>query len=222
MALLTGCLDAELADIDIKCTGASRFGRFQRDFFQQIYKADGSKNFFDPNHATTPTNPTLLATWSALIAKSDQEKVITGSNYAESVLTAGEQVAFGGGNVLPNRVSMNMGSDPSTFTSMLIDANQTTIIKPLRGYQKSNGIRPNLGNFHVNQFGQIGMISNGLAGTELKYYPIPMYKIHVGDPSQLSDEEPTKNAFSYMKATGWADMIVWITPTDFDALELGF
>ena len=75
-------------------------------------------NLFDTG-AGTPTDPKLLADWQALLAATDDTKVVVSPLIdADPTITAGDAITTGGGdNSTRNGIEENEGVNPSVFTA---------------------------------------------------------------------------------------------------------
>ena len=193
----------EIADITIPDCIES-FGQLQKVVFQNLYSTGTTKN--------TIADPTLLASWSSLVAASDLTKVVISPYIEAPTPEAGAARRFGSGNEVKNGIGRYTGREPSTFEGVMYDARQDTV-GDMKAYQKyqSNGI------WMVNQDGYIGCLTDDVA-TPTTYYPIPIHALFVGDKTFGGLEESDKNAVSWMLAPNWSDKFIVVKPSDFNAL----
>lgn len=212
--ITSGELGTEIPDIPIDATGDD-LGQVQKLVFQPLRKADGTFNAFVPNHATTPTTPTLLADWTALFAASDLTKPTISPFLSTPENEPGEKREFGGGNQTVNGIPLVMGRNASSFSGMFYAIKQATI-KVLKGY-----IGDAIGVYLIDEHGNIAGVDNGLASDNAAYEirPIPIYSFFVSDKKLGQFEEPDGNAFDFKFRPNWSDNLTVLTPTDFDALS---
>lgn len=223
MSILTGCLDAELNDVALQdCIDGSpeAFGQIQKAIFWHLYTSAGARQVFEPNKAISPTDPALIANWTTYLAATDETKPVQTPFVAEPVSEAGAERVYGGGNVLPNGVSIVLGREPQPFESKLLNT-PSLVIKAIKTFEKGANIRSTLGVILVNESGQLLFDSNGLSVTDvaLELYAIPVHKLFVGDKTLGGLEAPDSNVLNWQFKPNWSDNLVVVTPTDFDGLE---
>ena len=56
------------------------------------------------------------------------------------------------------------------------------------------------------------------ATTPANYYPIPIKTLFVGDKKLGGMDEPDTNVLSWNMQPNWSDNLVFVDPTDFNAL----
>lgn len=202
MALNCNCPpSASLPDIPLSdCP--EEFGQIQKLIFQRIKKDDGSAN--------TIADPTVLATWTPLLAAADGTKVVQSPIIANPTSTPGAARTYGGDNTTPGGVTLYTGSEESTLTYEILRSAQETI-KAMDDLACEN-----FGIYLVDQFGRMGMLSDGEATPT--YSPVPVSAYFAGDKMFGGLAEPDKNAVEMRFAPLIMRDFVIITPTDFNAL----
>ncbi|MFZ4705539.1 MAG: BACON domain-containing protein [Bacteroidales bacterium] len=159
----------------------------------------------------TGGDPTLLATWTALMAAIDDTKAVISPFISAPVLEPGAEKTYGGGNATIGGIPLVIGRDPSKFTSELLMASQETI-KALKDIQ-CDSIQVYL----VNEVGQIGCLLDPITGL---YKGIPVRSFFVGDLKLGGFEEPDKNVLQFYFEPNWSDDFLAVVPSDFDALTI--
>lgn len=206
-SLLCGCpRAAAISDLTLDDCLES-MGQLQKIVFQRVFKSDGSKNTF----LVGTNDPDLIASWTLFLEASDDTKVVSSPFINSPEFEAGAARTRGGGNASLGGIEEVVGVEPTTFTGMVLRAKQS-LIKALKTYMCEN-----VGVYMVDQFGRIGMLSDGL-DTVVNYYPIPIKSFFVGDKMPGGLEEFDSNAISFSLEPNWSDNFVLITPSDFDAL----
>lgn len=207
MSILCNCpQDAALADIPIsECP--ERFGQLQKVAFQRIFSASGTKNGF----ALPGTNPNVLASWTPLLAAADGTKVTVSPYINAPVVEAGAAREYGSGNEVLGGIPVIVGKEPSTFTGALLNVSQESI-GALKKYQCEN-----VGVYLIDEFGRIGVLVDDREDPT-RYEPVPVASFFVGDKVLGGLENPDSNAISWRFYPNWSDNLVFITPTDFNAL----
>lgn len=183
-------------------------GQVQKVIFQRIYETGTTKNKL----AVATENPALLATWTALKAAADGSKVAVSPIIANPVTEPGEPILYGGGNETPNGIEVVTGGNPTPFTANLLQKDPK-IIKELKAMMCET-----LGVYLLDEYGRItGIVDDLDAPTEL--YPIPVYKLFIGDRTLGGREQPDMNALTFSFKYGWGDNLKTYVPTDFHAVE---
>lgn len=203
MGILTECpRGASIENVPISdCP--ENFGQVQKLVLQRVFESAGVKNSI--------ADPTLLASWTPLLAAVDSTKVVQTPFIAAPVSEAGAEKTYGGGNETPNGIPIVIGSEPSTFTANILRAKQTTI-KALKTYMGDY-----VGVYLVNEFGQIGCLADD-PETPTAYLPIPIDSLFVGDKKLGGFDELDMNMIKFMLRPNITDNFVVVTPTDFNAL----
>lgn len=213
MSILCGCpRGAEIGDILIDpCP--ENFGQIQKIIFQRLLNGT-AKNKFAPNAVATPTDPTLLATWTPLLAASDDTKVVQTPYLNAPETEPGAARMYGGGNQTLGGIEIVLGADPTGFKGKFLATSQASI-KALKEYGCEK-----VGVFFVDEFGRIGAVTNGEASdsVDLEIYPIEIRSLFVGDKKFGGFEEPDSNALEFKMLSNWSNNFTIITPSDFDAL----
>jgi hypothetical protein len=95
------------------------FGQIQKVAVQRLINTDGTKNSIG--------DPTLLATWTPLLAAADDTKVIVTPYIQNPEAPAGGPRMFGGGNETLGGIEEVVGSEPTPFTGVFRKVPQTAI-----------------------------------------------------------------------------------------------
>lgn len=203
MGLKCGCpAGAHLADLSIPDCKES-MGQVQKAIFQRMYQANGTKN--------TITDPTLKASWTALLSAADGTKCIVSPYIQGPTTEPGAARTWGGGNDSLGGVSVIIGSEPTTFSGNIYQESQS-VIKTLKTYMCEN-----IGVYLIDENGRIGCIANDPA-KPTAYSPIPIHSFFVGDKNLGGYDAPDGNAISWNFLPNWSDNFVIVTPTDFNPL----
>jgi len=203
MTLLCDCpLGAALPDVPINdCI--EDFGQLQKIVLQRIYSSGTTKN--------TIADPTLEASWTALLAASNGTKVVQSPYLANPDSEPGAARTYGGGNATPGGVEITIGREPTSVTAEILRSPQDTI-KALKELSCEN-----IGVWLIDEHGRIGCLADDV-DTPTTYYPIPVQNFFVGDKALKGLEEPDRNAISWKFFPNWSDYFKILTPSDFDAL----
>lgn len=202
MALTCNCpLGAALADIPIS-TCPEGFGQVQKVAFQRLYN-NGVKNKI--------TAPTTLASWTALLSAVNGTKVTISPFINGPTTEAGAARTYGSGNEVLGGIPINIGREATTFTSNLLQQ-PADIIKVLKDYQCEQ-----VGVYLFDENGKIGCLCDDL-DSPTEYYPIPIHSLFVGDRTLGGYESLDMNVLSWSFAPNWSDMLVKVSPTDFNPL----
>lgn len=216
--MLTGSLDAELNDVPLG-TGIENFGQVQKVIFFHLKNSAGAKIKFEPELAMSPTDPALIANWTALLGASDETKPVQSPFISEPVFTAGAKRSYGGGNATMGGVTINIGAEVTTFEGKFL-SNSQAAVKAMKTFMVGSGVGyTSVGVVLVNEAGQLGFVSNGLATTALDLYPIPVHSLFIGDLAIGGLEAVDSNMISFELKKDWSDNFYVVTPSDFDALD---
>lgn len=190
-------------------------GQIQKIVFQRKRKADGTRNKWEPNHATTATDPTLKADWDVLLAATDSTKAVQSPFLNQPENEPGAPRTYGGGNATLGGVEIITGREASSFTGQFLRQSQDTI-KALKKFQQEE-----IGVYFIDEFGRIILDSNGedSASTTLEFYPFDIYGLFIGDKKLGGLEEPDMNSLQFNLLPNWSDDLRIVTPADFDALN---
>lgn len=206
MAPLTE-LPAFLASIPVDHT-IERFGQIQKFLFQRRFSAGQTLNQF----LLATANPNLLASWTPLLTAENNTKVVASPFVSEVENETGEARVYGGGNATINGIEIVLGANPSPMTAKMLESRQS-VVKAVRALQ-----RELLGVYLINEHGQIGMITDGLA-TPLAHRPIPIRSLFVGDKVFGGFDNVDSNALSFVFEPVVMQNFVIVTPTNFNALH---
>ena len=203
MGLNCGCpAGAHLADLSIPDCKES-LGQIQKVIFQRIKQADGTKN--------TITDPTLKASWTALMSASNGTKCIISPYIQGPTTEPGAARTWGGGNDSLGGMTVIIGAEPTTFSGNIYQESQS-VIKVLKTYMCEN-----IGVYLIDENGRIGCIADDPANPTA-YSPIPISSFFVGDKNLGGFDAPDGNAISWSFAPNWSDNLVIVTPSDFNPL----
>lgn len=207
MGLNCGCpAGTHLADLSIPDCKES-MGQVQKVIFQRMHKADGTKN--------TIANPTLKASWTALLAAADGSKCIISPYIQGPTTEPGAARTWGGGNDSLGGIPVIIGAEPTNFSGNIYQESQS-VIKVLKSYMCEN-----IGVYLIDENGRIGCIAEETTSggqTTTVYSPIPICAFFVGDKNLGGYDAPDGNAISWSFFPNWSDNFVMVTPTDFNPL----
>ena len=208
MGLLLNCpVGAELADIPVdECP--SSLGQVQKVIFQRIYSGAGTKNTF----LAATADPKLKASLTAVLSAANGTKVVPSPYLNAPTTEAGAAKTYGGGNETLGGVEIIIGREPTSFTANILRVAQKTI-SALKSYMSEN-----VGVYLVDEYGRIACLADNVT-TPTAYYPIPISSLFVGDKSLGGLEAPDMNVISWKFFPNWSDNLVFVTPTDFNALS---
>lgn len=203
MGLNCGCpAGAHLADLSIPDCKES-LGQIQKVIFQRMKQANGTKN--------TIADPTLKASWTALMSASDGTKCIISPYIQGPTTEPGAARTWGGGNDSLGGMPVIIGAEPTSFTGNIYQESQS-VIKVLKTYMCEN-----IGVYLIDENGRIGCIADNPA-SPTAYSPIPISSFFVGDKNLGGFEAPDGNTISWSFPPNWSDDLVIVTPTDFNPL----
>ena len=195
-----------LTSIDaVNC--AQNFGQIQKLAFQRLRDAEGSRNSF-----TDTASILYLASWTKYLTAYDATKIVVTPYINNPTTEAGEARTVGGGNESLGGIETIIGSNPTTFTSVLNGMPQS-VIKQLKTLMCEAQVN-NLGVYLFNEAGQIACIQD-VAGN---FYPIPIRSLFVGDKNFGGFEGLDTNALSFSFPPIYSDDMVIVTPGDFNPL----
>ena len=182
-----------------------RFGEVQKVILQR------TKNGAVLNEITIATDdPTLLATWTTLIAAVDSTKAQVTPYIAEFTNEQADpreasSVGVGG-------IPATLGSDFSPVSGSFHDTPQK-VIKKLKAYNCEAGLSV----FLINEHGQIGCLADDNE-TPLKVRGIPVRSFFVGDKVFGGRDDVDKNAVMWKYLPNFSDEFYIINPA-FDPLS---
>jgi len=207
MGLLVNCPRGEaIADVPISDCPES-LGQIQKVVFQRVNSAAGTKNKF----VIATADPSLLASWTPLLAASDGTKVVQSPYIQSPENEPGESKEYGGGNETLSGIPIVIGRDHTPFTGNLLRVPQSTIkeLKKLQGEV--------LAVYFIDEFGRIaGLVDDHTTPTEFR--GVPITSLFIGDKKLGGFEGIDMNAIKFNLYPNWSDDLHMITPSDFDAL----
>ena len=183
-----------------------------REALAQIQKAVVQKVFSTGTTKNTIADPTLLASWTPLLAATDNTKVVQTPYLNAPVSEAGDARVFCGVNETRSGIELIIGRDPSTFEAVIYDAKQNTI-EALKGYEN----KANIAVWLVDENGDIVCLADDLV-TPNTYFPIPIQSFFVGDKKFGNYDEPDMNKLMWQMAANWSDKFTVVRPSNFNAL----
>ncbi len=209
MSLICDCpLGAAIGDIPISACPET-IGQIQKVVFQRVYSSGATKNTLNASTA----NPNVLATWTPLLAAVDGTKVVQSPYLQNPVFTPGGKKAYGeNSNETLGGTGVLIGRDPTQFTANLLNCSQGTV-KALKDYQCET-----IGVYLIDDNGRIGLLADD-RDTPTEYYPIPIHMLFIGDKNPGGFDQPGMNAIEWKFYPNWSDNLVWVEPTDFNALS---
>lgn len=196
--------DGEIEDVPLNDDCREALAQIQKAVIQKVFSAGNTKN--------TIVDPTLLASWTPLLAAADNTKVVQTPYLNAPESEAGEARVFGGGNETRGGVELIIGSEPSSFEAMMYDQKQNTI-QALKSYKEKS----NVGVWLVDESGDIGCLTDDI-DTPTTYFPIPIQSFFVGDKKFGNYDEPDMNKIMWQMAADWSDKFIVVRPADFNAL----
>jgi len=203
MGLNCGCpAGAHLEDLEVAECKES-FGQIQKILIQRIYKSTGEKNTLGTSSAITK------ASLAAMLSAADGAKLIVSPYIQNPATEPGAARTFGGGNATLGGIEIVIGREPTPFTGIIYQEQQSTI-KTLKSYSCEQ-----IGVYLIDEYGNIGALKEG-EGDSVKYYPIPVDKFFVGDKKLGGFEEPDSNAIEWSFYPNWSDDLVIIKRDSLD------
>lgn len=218
--MLTNCCPAATTLPTIPSVGcAMRFGQIQKIIFQRVYKTAGTLNSITgvTTGSATTGDATLLASWTALKAKTDGEKISVTPYVEEPTSDGGDARTVGGGNASLNGIETVIGSNPVSFSCKLNNVPQA-IVAELKKLM-CECIANNLGVYLINENGQIqGQVIATATGSKT-WAPIPIQKLFISDMKHGGLEGNDSNDVQFSFAPGYSDKLDVLT-LDASALSL--
>lgn len=218
--MITNCCPAATALPTVPAeTCAQNFGQIQKIIFQRIYSTGSTRNSITGVTTGTATtgDATLLASWTALKAKTDGEKIAVSPFIENPADDGGDARTYGGGNETLNGIEIVIGSNPVNFTCRL-NGKEQNIIAELKKLQ-CEALANNLGVYLVNENGQIEGQVIATASTTKTWAPIPIQKLFVGDKHHGNWDGPDYNDLQFSFVPGYSDNLDVLT-LDSSALAL--
>lgn len=210
MGILCSCpLGAEIADITLESCPES-IGQIQKILFQRRNASAGVRNSF----TIASANPNLLASWTPLLAASDNTKVVQSPFINSPEFTPGAARPWGGGNATIGGVEIIVSREPTVFTSMLLNMSQKTI-KDLKTL-----FCEDLQVYFIDEYGRIIGESDDIdAPTIFRGIPVASASLFVGDKKFGGFEEPDSNVLEFKLYPNWSDDLHIVEPSNFSALN---
>lgn len=210
MGLNCGCpAGAHLEDLEIAECKES-FGQIQKILIQRIYKSNGRRNSLGKGKDFTITKAAL----SALTTASDGTKLIVSPYIQNPNTEPGAARTFGGGNQTLGGIEIVIGREPTTFSGVIYQEQQSTI-KTLKAYSCEK-----IGIYLIDENGNIGCLKEEVnaeaGGSDVFYFPIPIDKFFVGDKKLGGFDEPDSNTIEWSFYPNWSDDLVILKRGDFD------
>lgn len=207
MSLCNCPQDAAISDVPLSDCPFS-LGQVQKAVLQREYSTGTTKNYFD----MTTADPTLLASWTAVLSAEDGTKVVQTPYLTAPTMEAGAAKVYGdGGNETLGGTGIIVGREKTSFTANILQANPSTI-KALKTFQCENAAE-----YYIDEFGRIAGVVDDL-DTPTKFYPIPVKTLFVGDNVFGGLDNPDMNVISWNHLPNWSDNLYFVTPSDFNAL----
>lgn len=207
MSLNCACpVGAALNDVPTSAC-PSEMGQIQKVVFQRLFSASGVQNKF----VKASADPKVKASWTPLIAAADGTKVVTSPYLNGFTLEAGAVKTYGSGNTVLGGMPIVVGREASAASAMILKQPQS-VISALKTFQCEG-----VGVYLIDENGRIGLLADN-ATTPANYYPIPVNTLFVGDKKLGGFDEPDSNAISWNFKPNWSDNLVFVDPTDFNAL----
>lgn len=184
---------------------AQNFGQIQKAAFQRTLSDAGAINVI--------SDPTLLATWTALLAATDGTKVVITPYINAPEMEAGAARTYGGGNDTLDGIEQIVGREPTSFTSALNGIPQK-VVKQLKAQACET-----MSVFYFDENGLIQLINSGTDETPVYTgIPIAPKTYFVGDMMNGGLENPDNNALTWQHKPNWSDDVVIVQPSDFNPL----
>lgn len=217
--MLSNCCPAATAIPTIPAEScAQNFGQIQKIIFQRLYNGSSRNSITGITTGTaTAGDATLLASWTALKAKTDGEKIAVTPFIESPTDDGGDARTYGGGNETLNGIEMIIGSNPVNFSCRL-NGKEQSIIAELKKLQ-CEALANNLGVYLVNENGQIEGQVIATGSTTKTWAPIPIQKLFVGDKHHGNFDGPDYNDLQFAFAPGYSDKLDILT-LDSSALAL--
>lgn len=181
--LLTCPVGSEGSDIYVP-TCFEDFGKIEKIVFQRRLNS-GSLNSF----TIATANPNVLASWTPLLAASDDTKVVPTPRIDSVNNTPGEFIEEGGGNESVGGIPDLVAIAPTTFEGIMKRMPQR-VMEDLESWQSEDA-----GIYLIDEFGNIGGLTDDHT-TPTIFKPIPLRNFVVGDKQfggfQSFDSNPLK------------------------------
>lgn len=198
MSLLCTCpLPSELTSIpESDCP--ENFGQIQKVVFQ---RASGAWVF---DSGVPATGVLVQASWTALLAETDNTKIVVSPFLEDAKISRGDAITRGGGdNTTLNGVEKVMGAQPALFTAELTSIQNATI-DAMKTLQCEDLVVA-----FINEFGQI--ILKKISGTQ--YNMIPIQSLFVTDADSKGYATDDQAMLRFGLKYGWRTGTEIVKPT---------
>lgn len=184
--------------------------------FDQIVRFGFQRKQATPSF--TPTTILLEATWTALMAETDDTKLVLSPLIPNVVIPPGEVLKEGGNdNTTINGIPKLAGRGFAAVTAQLQDV-EMAVRAALRALASESALQPGFTNLWMYMFNRYGQI---IAALESTTNPgIDVYNVMVGDTGTEGLNKSNVNNLSFDLAPGWSDNVVLYKPTAFNPLNL--
>jgi hypothetical protein len=196
-SIYTGCSTDTLVAIPNECLIS--FAQATRLIFTKL-EDGGTANTI----ATAADAHLTLATYEALIAASDDTKMVITPQFGNPTMPDAEPRTALSGNQAPSGNPLNLGNQPTSFSCTFygLDPKSEAAMKQLNG---------TLGVYMISHEGQIMGQTDDL-DTPTLVKPIPIFNLFVGDAKLGGYDEPDSNILSFSLYAGWSESRIIFTP----------
>ncbi len=182
-----------------------RFGEIQKIILQRTYD-DGTLN----NIVIATTNPNLLATWTTLLAATDNTKAQVTPFINALLNEVGDPIEIGGVGQTVGGIAKKIGSNASTWSGEFHDE-ERKVMADIKIYNREK----NLSVFLMNEHGDIGGITDDLdAPTTFRGIPI-LDTFFLTDKKFGGGADVDKDFVSWSFLPNWSDKFHIVTAADF-------
>lgn len=200
---------------DEKC--AQNFGQIQKIIFQRLFSGIDRNSITEVMGSAGEGDAALLASWTALKAKTDGTKIAVSPFIENPADDGGDARTYGGGNETLNGIEVVIGSNPVAFTCR-VNGKKQDIVAELKKLM-CESLANNLGVYLVNENGQIEGQVIAENGNTKEWAPIPIQKLFVSDKHHGNYDGPDYNDLSFSFVPGYSDTLDILT-LDSSALVL--
>lgn len=183
--------------------------------FDQICKFGFQRMQAAPSFTTT----TLLAqaTWTPLLAATDDTKIIISPYVSNFVIPPGEVLKEGGNdNTTLNGIPRLNGLGFVACTGQLQDI-ESAVAEALRALASESALQAGVTNLWMYMFNRFGQIITDIDSTNAP--GIPVYNVCAGDTGTEGFNKSNINNFTFDLAPGWSRKVKMFTPS-FNPLTL--
>jgi hypothetical protein len=182
-------------------------GQYVRLFFQRTRKGTATNGF-----TVATADPTELASWSALFAKTDSEKIVKSPLIHNVEIAAGEVREYANEGTA-NGKTLTLGTNQTTISGMFLNESQAGI-ESLKALMCEVNSGEGLSVFFVTDCGTIDGQTQDAFTT---WRGFEVQNFWVGDRGGNTRSNPAMNSFKLQLKEGWSDYSKIIQPADFDA-----